>query len=60
MQTVDWGKQHLKKFPIRIIHNRINICLPYVTLTLSRGPIFEMVVFAGLCEVIRTSIHAAV
>ena len=22
MQTVDWGKQHLKKFPIHIIHNQ--------------------------------------
>ena len=27
MQTVDWGKvkQHLKKFPIRVLHNGINI-----------------------------------
>ena len=26
MQTVDWGKhQHLKKFPIHVIHNGINV-----------------------------------
>ena len=25
MQTVDWGKQHLKRFPIHVIHNTINI-----------------------------------
>ena len=25
MQTVDWGKQHLKKFPIHVFQNGINI-----------------------------------
>ena len=31
MQTVDWGKQHVKRFLIHVIHNRINIDISLLT-----------------------------